>query len=105
MANDSLKVFLDTEYTNFHAPGLISIGLVAETGEEAYFEVQYDASECSEFVRAVVVPLLGREPNAIVPHYRITALPPYWRHGWRSSDRAGKTSRSASTIKPIGICS
>ena len=73
-----MLVFIDTEYTNFNAPGLISIGLVAETGEEAYFEVEYDASDCSEFVRAVVVPLLGREPNAIVQKHSLAALLRTW---------------------------
>lgn len=73
-----MLVFIDTEYTNFHAPGLISIGLVAETGEEGYFEVEYNANECSEFVRNVVVPLLGREPNAIVPKHRLAAQLATW---------------------------
>lgn len=73
-----VNIFIDTEYTNFHAPGLISIGLVAETGEEAYFEVDYDVRECSEFVRDVVVPLLGREPNAIVPKHSLASLLRTW---------------------------
>ncbi len=62
-----MKIFIDTEFTNFIDTGLISIGLVAETGEEAYFETDYEASECSEFVRTIVLPLLGLEPNAYVP--------------------------------------
>ena len=70
--------FIDTEYTNFHAPGLISIRLVAETGEEGYFEVECDANECSEFVHNVMVPLLGREPNAIVPKYRLSVQLATW---------------------------
>lgn len=73
-----MLIFIDTEYTNFHAPGLISIGLVAETGEEAYFEVYYDARECSEFVRDVVVPLLGREPNALVLKHMLPATIASW---------------------------
>lgn len=73
-----MKIFIDTEYTNFLALGLISIGLVAETGEEAYFEVEYDASECSEFVRDIVVPLLGREPNAILPKHMLATRLTTW---------------------------
>ena len=68
-----MLVFIDTEYTNFHAPQLISIGLVADTGEEGYFEVEHDAKACSEFVRDVVVPLLGREPNALVPQHLLAS--------------------------------
>lgn len=52
------KVFIDTEFTNFIDTGLISIGLVAETGEEFYAEVPYDDQECSDFVRTAVIPLL-----------------------------------------------
>lgn len=67
------KIFIDAEYTNLMSPVLISIGLVAESGEEAYFEVEYDASACSEFVRDVVLPLLGREPHAMVPRHLLAA--------------------------------
>lgn len=48
------KIFIDTEFTDFTHPGLISIALVAETGEEAYFETQYVERECSDFVKDVV---------------------------------------------------
>ncbi|WP_295748377.1 hypothetical protein [Undibacterium sp.] len=64
-----LKIFIDTEYTNFIDTGLMSLGLVAENGEEAYFEVQYNETECSDFVREVVIPLLGREPHAMVAQH------------------------------------
>ena len=59
-----LKVFLDTEYTDFIDTDLISIGMVAETEEEFYAEVPYCADACSVFVRESVIPLLGQEPNA-----------------------------------------
>lgn len=59
-----LKIFIDTEYTDFIDTELISIGMVAETGEEFYAEVPYRAATCSVFVRESVIPLLGREPNA-----------------------------------------
>lgn len=60
----TLKVFLDTEFTNFTHPHLISIGLVADSGEEFYAETPYPLSECSDFVREAVIPLLGRLPNS-----------------------------------------
>ncbi|RJX31038.1 MAG: hypothetical protein C4516_09140 [Oxalobacter sp.] len=53
-----MKVFLDTEFTNFIDTGLISIGLAAESGEVFYAEVPYEHAECSEFVKAAVLPLL-----------------------------------------------
>jgi hypothetical protein len=73
-----MRAFIDTEYTNFLSPGLISIGLCAETGEEAYFEVGYNDSECSEFVRDTVLPLLGREPGAFVPWQMLAAKLAKW---------------------------
>ena len=60
--NIMLNVFLDTEFTNFIDTDLISIGMVAQTGEEFYAEVPYPDAACSPFVREVVVPLLDREP-------------------------------------------
>ncbi len=59
-----LKVFVDTEFTDFVDPQLISIALVAETGEEFYSELPYDIRQCSDFVRETVVPLLGYLPEA-----------------------------------------
>ena len=59
-----LKIFIDTEFTDFFDAHLISIGLAAASGEEFYAEVPYPTSSCSEFVRDVVVPMLGRTPHA-----------------------------------------
>lgn len=56
--------FLDTEFTNLQAPSLISLGLVTQNGEEFYAEVPFPRAECSEFVRDIVLPLLGREEHA-----------------------------------------
>lgn len=54
----ALKVFLDTEFTDFINTELISIGLAAESGEVFYAEVPFEIRECSEFVKAEVIPLL-----------------------------------------------
>lgn len=59
-----LKVFVDTEFTNFIDTELISIGLAAATGEEFYAEVPYPDATCSPFVREVVIPLLGKDALA-----------------------------------------
>lgn len=55
-----LKVFIDTEFTDFLDPHLISLGMAAESGEEFYAEVPYPDKACSAFVREAVIPLLGR---------------------------------------------
>jgi hypothetical protein len=59
-----VKVFLDTEFTDFVRPHLISIGMVASSGQDFYAEVPYPETECSEFVRETVIPLLGKIPGA-----------------------------------------
>ena len=56
---------MDIEFTDFVRPDLISIGLVAEDGREFYAErTDYRSAECNDFVRATVLPLLGRVPGA-----------------------------------------
>lgn len=60
-----MLIFLDTEFTRFHQPELISIGLVGEDGREFYSaRTDYRRDTCSEFVREIVEPLLGRVPGA-----------------------------------------
>ncbi|EJN10123.1 3'-5' exoribonuclease [Herbaspirillum sp. YR522] len=59
------KIFIDTEFTDFIDIHLISIGMVAVTGEEFYAEIPYPLESCSDFVRETVVPLLGQLPNAL----------------------------------------
>lgn len=51
-------VFLDTEFTNFHQPQLLSLGLVSLAGDECYAELDIDTMDgrlalvgASEFVR------------------------------------------------------
>ena len=59
-----MLVFLDTEFTDFVRPDLISIALVAEDGREFYAERDdYCHADCSDFVRQAVQPLLGRMPG------------------------------------------
>lgn len=59
-----LNVFIDTEFTDLLNPQLISLALVAESGEEFYAELPYDIRACSVFVRQVVLPLLDHDPVA-----------------------------------------
>ncbi len=55
------QLFVDSEFTGFKSPQLISIGVVALSGEEFYAEVEFPIDECSEFVRATVLPLLNQD--------------------------------------------
>lgn len=55
-----LKLFIDAEFTDFIDQRLISIGVVAENGEELYAELSdtYTEADCSTFVLDTVLPLL-----------------------------------------------
>lgn len=54
-----MKIFIDTEFTNFENTELISLGLVTETKESFYREMSYvDKSKCSDFVIHNILPLL-----------------------------------------------
>jgi len=60
-----MLVFLDTEFTDFVRPDLISLALVSEDGREFYAErTDYYTTRCSDFVKETVLPLLGRVPDA-----------------------------------------
>ena len=53
-----LRLFIDTEFTDFGDRDLISLGMVAETGEEFYGEnLDYKKSWASAFVKQHVLPL------------------------------------------------
>ncbi len=56
-------IFLDTEFTDFINPGLISIGLITDDGKH-YFYAELDdfnPKACSEFVQKIVLPELKPE--------------------------------------------
>ena len=62
-----MKLFLDTEFTDFTNTELISIGIVDENGREFYAEsTSFRREVCSPFVVETVLPLLGQYPSAIV---------------------------------------
>lgn len=56
-----MRIFIDTEFTDFINSHLISIAMVSEFGEEFYYEVPFPESSCSPFVREVVIPLLNHD--------------------------------------------
>src|SRR5271167_276912 len=58
-SNDTLRVYIDTEFSDFINTDPISIGLVASNGAEFYAEnLDADPSLASDFVRANIWPLL-----------------------------------------------
>lgn len=68
-----MLIFLDTEFTNFARPDLISIALVCEDGREFYAErTDYHRDACTDFVRETVLPLLGGVPDAACSRSELT---------------------------------
>ena len=62
------RFFLDTEFTDFKAPQLISVAIVGEDGREFYAErSDFENRLCSDFVHRVVLPLLGQHPGRSMP--------------------------------------
>ena len=60
-----MRVYLDTEFTQFTQPQLISVGLAADDGREFYAVLKnFPLQQCSVFVREVVLPIIERWPNA-----------------------------------------
>lgn len=61
-----MDVYLDTEFTDLLNPDLISLGMVAANGETLYLEIDdtWTRADCSQFVRDVVLPLLGGGKHA-----------------------------------------
>ena len=58
-----MRVFFDTEFTGLSSdPRLLSIGMVADRGEELYIELTNGWSEdnCSYWVMKNIMPLLGK---------------------------------------------
>ncbi|SDC19480.1 protein of unknown function [Cupriavidus sp. YR651] len=62
------RYFIDTEFTDFLDCQLISVAIAGEDGREFYGECSdFERSACSEFVRAAVLPQLGRFPSRSMP--------------------------------------
>lgn len=60
-----MLLFLDTEFTNYTHPDLISIGIAAVAGSDFYAErTDYRREDCTDFVRDEIIPLLGKTPGA-----------------------------------------
>lgn len=68
------RYFIDTEFTDFRLETreLISIAIVGEDGREFYGECSdFDRSLCTEFVREIVLPQLGKLPGRSMPSARL----------------------------------
>ncbi len=57
---ERVMLFLDTEFTDFHRPQLLSLGLVDDTGQHLFYGrvADIDRAVCSDFVLENVLPKL-----------------------------------------------
>jgi hypothetical protein len=77
------RIFLDTEFTDWSAPKLISLGMASEDGREFYGEVKgVDPGSCSEFVRSHVLPQLGEDPGLAMPSDELRESVRIWMSGF-----------------------
>lgn len=64
--NGRLLLFVDTEFTDFTAMDLISIGIVSQEGHEFYAEnSEYTKAWCNDFVKSNVIPKLQGGEHAM----------------------------------------
>lgn len=74
-----MLVFIDTEFTDFVQIDLISIALVSEEDREFYAEgTDYRHKDCNDFVRAAVLPVLGRVAGAACTRTELTSRLRAW---------------------------
>ncbi|ACA96028.1 MULTISPECIES: 3'-5' exoribonuclease [Burkholderia cepacia complex] len=82
------RFFVDTEFTDFEAPQLISLAIVGENGSEFYGEcMDYDPARCSDFVRAAVLPQLGRFRGRAMPFDQLRQALRVWIVGIPAASR------------------
>jgi hypothetical protein len=74
-----LRIFIDTEFTDFVNPELISIGLISECGNhEFYAELPVNVRRCNEFVIKTVLPQLAKSNDAQYSLKRLTSELSNW---------------------------
>lgn len=78
-ANMTMRIFVDTEFTDFIDCDLISIALVADDGREFYAErTDFNHQACSAFVREAVIPQLGQYPERMFSRASLHAALHEW---------------------------
>jgi hypothetical protein len=74
-----MLLFVDTEFTDLIDTELISIGIVSEDGQEFYAECsEFNLARCSDFVKAAVLPLLGRDSPFVGTEEQLSAALKNW---------------------------
>lgn len=61
-----MRIFIDTEFTQFSNQQLISIGLFSQNEKTFYAETPFDFNLCSDFVKETVLPLLSHDKGVSI---------------------------------------
>jgi hypothetical protein len=78
-----MRVFVDTEFTDFIDCDLVSVALVADDGREFYGErSDFNLSSCGEFTRAAVLSQLGQHPDRVFTRKALQAALVAWLAGF-----------------------
>lgn len=81
-----MRIFYDSEFTDFIATEPVSVGFVTEADDTFYAEVSdFNKALCSAFVREEVLPQLGKDPERVMPRHRLGLELARWLH--RFDDR------------------
>lgn len=84
--SNPVRLFLDTEFTDFTDPELISIGIVDENSREFYGEsTSFRREACSTFVVETVLPLLGQSSGIVGTQQHIAYKLEHWLEEYRES--------------------
>ena len=74
-----MRVYLDTEFTQFTQPHLISLGLAAADGSEFYAAMKnFPRQQCSEFVREIVLPIIEHWPSVTLDRRKMRESVSQW---------------------------
>ena len=75
----TMRLFVDTEFTDLLDCELLSIGIVSEDGREFYAERNdVDLARCGDFCRVAVLPQLGRDADLIGTEAEVSARLKVW---------------------------
>lgn len=74
-----MRIFIDTEFTDFVDMDLISIALVADDGRYIYGERNdFCRAACNEFVVDTVLPQIGKMPGCVYTRTALTSALRQW---------------------------
>lgn len=95
-----MKIFIDTEFTDFIECDLISIGFASDDSRQFYGERNdFSLAGCSDFVRKSVLPQLGKKPECVYSKGGLRAAV----HAWLNQFSAAGATICYDFVGDIGL--